>query len=502
MKTRLTRLVFCGALIWAAAAGGVQGGGAARVTASPAAGTTLSIYDDGTALVQERRHVTLSGGDAVVVLGEIPAHIDPGSVSFTSEGEPGMELIETHFHDFPEDASGMLRRYLGGDVRVLGPAGEVAGVLKGVPDDMSAERWRPPLTLADAAGGLHVFMDAGDVEEIVLPGATGKLSLRPELEWRVKALAEGPLSFRLNYRVHGLTWRAAYGLVLGEGGRSGSLVGRVLLHNGCGGRMNAGRVRLVTTEAGQARRLRLKEEDVSAPRAAPVVLRYAYGTEKPTFESRVTGPAPLGVLELPREVTLADGEEVVMRFVDAAGLPVRRFYVYDGVKFDRFQRNRRNDWDYGTESREVVESYIEFDNSPRNGLGRLLLPGTIRVYRRYADGAQELLGEDMLPLVPTGAVVHVRMGPARGLRGKRERLGYSEVVPFHEYEESFEIRLENNTSEEVEIRVVEHMYRWHVFDIVKADTEYVRTGARTIEFHPRIGAGGRRSIHYTVRYRW
>jgi hypothetical protein len=37
---------------------------------------------------------------------------------------------------------------------------------------------------------------------------------------------------------------------------------------------------------------------------------------------------------------------------------------------------------------------------------------------------------------------------------------------------------------------------------VRADTEYKQTGPQTVEFRPRLKAGGRRSVHYTVLYRW
>ena len=101
-----------------------------------------------------------------------------------------------------------------------------------------------------------------------------------------------------------------------------------------------------------------------------------------------------------------------------------------------------------------------------------------------------------------GAFGHVRVGPARGLRGERERTGYSEIRPLHEYEESFEIRLENNTARDVTVRVVEHLYRWKTFEIVRADAEYKEIGEQMIEFRPEVKAGGKRSLHYTVRYSW
>ena len=131
-----------------------------------------------------------------------------------------------------------------------------------------------------------------------------------------------------------------------------------------------------------------------------------------------------------------------------------------------------------------------------------MLPGTFRVYDRRADGSVDLAGESRMDGVPAGGRGSVFLGPARGLRGERERTGYSEVTAGHSYEESFEIRLENDSDSEVEIRVVEHLYRWNDYEIVRADAEYQETAPQTIEFRPVLKPGGRRAIHYTVRYNW
>ncbi len=114
----------------------------------------------------------------------------------------------------------------------------------------------------------------------------------------------------------------------------------------------------------------------------------------------------------------------------------------------------------------------------------------------------EYLGEDHLAATPAGGEGVARVGPARGLRGERVRTSYTEITPLHVYEESFQINLENDTDESVEVAVVEHLYRWPDYEIVRADTAYERTGEQTITFQPTLKPGGRRSLHYTVRYSW
>ena len=50
--------------------------------------------------------------------------------------------------------------------------------------------------------------------------------------------------------------------------------------------------------------------------------------------------------------------------------------------------------------------------------------------------------------------------------------------------------------------MVEHLYRWVDYEIVKADADYTATAPQTVEFRPVLKPGGKKSIHYTVRYRW
>ncbi len=300
-----------------------------------------------------------------------------------------------------------------------------------------------------------------------------------------------------------LFWSGFYELVIDPAGRHGDFSGRVRIDNGSGGSISEARIRLVSTEKGVLDASAAQGKDpLSAKASSPLSLRHVYGRDMLAFESQMAGMTALNTYEIPESLSLDRNEQKFIQLYGARQIPVRRFYVYDGVKFDRFQRSRRNDWNYGTESHSTVEAHLEFENSESGGLGVDLAPGQLRLYERNADGTLDLLGEDFLNGTPKGSDGHVQLGVARGLRGERERTGYSEVVPLHTYEETFEIRLENNSESDAEIRVVEHLYRWHDFEVVRADAEYTKTGPQVIEFRPKLKPGGRRALHYTVRYNW
>ncbi len=466
-----------------------------EIVASPPQGVSLSIYDSGFGLVSEVRRANLPKGESRLAVQSIPVRTDPDTVSLSPLGGAQLEIIDQRFEYDLAGLDHLLARGVGRTVTVYNAAGSVGGQLLAVPP---AEPGGPPapVALRGADGVLNVIPDVADVTRLAMPAVGVGLYTQPTLLWRVLAGQEGPQNFRLNYAAGGLQWFAAYEAIMAPAAVEASLSARVRLVNASGGDFSEARIRLVATDKG------IVPGATDSGSGSASGQRYAYGDNAPALDRARPGMSALAQFDLPRPVTLRHGEALHVQLGLADRLPVSRFYVYDGVVFDRFQRNRRNDWNYGTECHGLVETYLQFSNSAPAGLGLALPPGVFRLYLQQADGTVDLAGQDLLRAVPVGGLAGVKLGPARGLSGARERTGYSEVVPLHEYEESFEIRLDNQTADPAEIRVVEHLYRWHEYEIVKSDTEYVATAPQTIEFRAEVKPGGKRTLHYTVRYRW
>lgn len=462
-----------------------------ELEASAPRGVMLSIYDTGRTLVSDLRAVTLARGENLVRFGGVPARMDPSSLSLAAVGGSAeLQELERAFRGVPGDLAELLAQYEGQPVEILVGGEAARGRLR--PGAAGQES----VLLQAEDGSLRLYPNPDLLQQVrVLKAAPG-----PELSCRLSSSGEGPVNLRMSYTTAGLSWTPAYELLLDEGGAEAVLMLRAALVNQSGGDFDNARVHLVTTTRGLGGEFpvpsaRLPGDEISVP------FRHAYGAERPGAESGMAA-AQLSALEVSRPLALPSGSTRYVQLARAEKLPVRRFYVYDGARFDRFQRNRRTDWNFGTEFHRDVEQRIGFENTEAAGLGFLLPPGPVRLYTRRADGTVDGLIEGRLAVLPAGASVDLSLGPARGLGGERERTGYTEVVPLREYEESFEIRLSNDSADEVEIRVVEHLYRGEQFEIVKSDAEYTKTGAQTVEFRPSLKPGGKKSVHYTVRYRW
>jgi len=471
-----------------------------QIEASAPQGVTISIYDTGTAMINESRRIALEQGEHEVVIRSLPSAIDPSSASFgTVARSAPFELLEQILQYDLSDTETLLRTMAGQPIVIQ--AGEVSreGVLLSGPlkTEGLVSGGQLPVRSRDNRQLWMIGMD--ELSSVSFPFARDTLAVEPRLTWKVRSRQDGPQNFRLVYRTGGLQWNAFYELLLATDTLQADFNARVQVLNRSGVRYENARVRLLLTEKGLASPIVPESETALVTRPA---LRYAYGSAEPGFERSIAALAPVEIYELPRTVTLESERPTFVHLVQSSAMPIRRFYVYDGVRFDRYQRNRRTDWSYGTEFHTTVHSHVEFENAQKFGLGLNLPPGLCRLYQIRTDGTVDMIGEVPMARLAQDGMGHVQVGPARGLTGERERTGYVEVKPHHVYEESFQIRLANTSDETAEIRVVEHLYRWSEFEIVRTDSDYVLTDPQTMEFRVELRPGGRRSIHYTVRYTW
>ena len=98
--------------------------------------------------------------------------------------------------------------------------------------------------------------------------------------------------------------------------------------------------------------------------------------------------------------------------------------------------------------------------------------------------------------------MRVYTGNAFDLTGERRRIDYRPDTNRQTIDESFEIKIRNHKKEPVNIRVVEHLYRWITWDISAKSDAYQKTDSKTIEFPVMIPPDGEKAITYTAHYTW
>jgi hypothetical protein len=98
--------------------------------------------------------------------------------------------------------------------------------------------------------------------------------------------------------------------------------------------------------------------------------------------------------------------------------------------------------------------------------------------------------------------VRVYTGNAFDVVGERRRTNIRVDSANRWMEESFEIKVRNHKKEPVNVRVVEHLYRWTNWKLLEQSHQYRKTDAQTIEFPVTIAPNGEQVVTYLVHYSW
>jgi hypothetical protein len=145
----------------------------------------------------------------------------------------------------------------------------------------------------------------------------------------------------------------------------------------------------------------------------------------------------------------------------------------------------------------------EIRNSKGNRLGMPLPKGRMRFYRKGDDGQLEFTGENTIDHTPKDELIRVYTGDAFDIVGERRRTDYRIDTNRNWLDETFEIKLRNHKEKDaVEIRVVEHLYRWINWEIVEKSDTFLKTESQTMEFRVQVPPGGEKTITYKVHYTW
>jgi hypothetical protein len=481
-----------------------------------AAGPALTIYNQNFAVVRDSIRLNLKKGVNEVSYSDATMHLEPDSVVLRDPtGKRALQILEQNYRADPISQALLLNYYEGKTIEFEGQSKEIIRgkiVRSGyVPHQQAfglygAEYYQSQMAYAspDSGAGQPIIEVNGKLMfrlpgEPLFPALPDESILKPALTWQLNADQAGPLDAELSYVTGGMRWQADYNLVAPEQGDTLDLVGWVTIDNQTGKSFNRAKIKLMAGDVnkivGRPRgAFALNDAELSAPAIQPPV------TEKAFDEYHL--------YTLERATTLLDRETKQVEFVQADGIKSRPVYVYDGAKndYNRYggwnPESIRDDRDYGTQSNPKVWVMREFMNSRSNHLGMPLPKGRLRFYRRDADGQMEFTGENTIDHTPRDERVRVTTGNAFDLVGERRRTNHHMDNTRKELDESFAIKLRNHKQEAVEIRVVEHLYRWPAWDITDKSAPFLKTDAQTIEFLVPVKPDAEQTVTYTVHYTW
>ena len=473
---------------------------------------SLTIYNQDFAVVRQDVPLDLKSGTNQVNESEITMHVEPDSVILRDPtGKHSLQVLEQNYRADPISEGMLLNLYEGKTIEFETGPGQI------VKGKIIRSGYAPHSYFAMNRYGQAYYqsqMTAASEQPIIevngqlrfsLPGTPHFPSLaddtilKPRLEWMLSTDKAGKFPAELSYVTGGMSWQADYNIVAPEKGDVVDIVGWVTIDNQTGRTFENARIKLM---AGDVSKIQPGETRAYAMKAAMAMDAAAPAavSEKAFDEYHL--------YTLQRSTTLRDRETKQMEFIHASGVAAKQIYVYEGAKIDPNRyggwnwENIRNDHSYGTESNPKIWVMREFVNSEANHLGMPLPKGRVRFYRHNDDGQVEFTGENMIDHTPKDETVRIYTGNAFDIVGERKRTNYTVENGRSTATETFEIRVRNHKKEQVEVRVVEHLYRGKNWEITSKSDEFKKKDSQTIEFPVTIAPNGEKVITYTAHYTW
>lgn len=495
------------------------------LSVSPAAEPALTIYNQNFAVVRDSVPLNLESGVNEVRFAGATAQLEPDSVILRdSAGKRALQILEQNYRNDPVSQELLLSLNEGKTIPFV------------------RERMKDNTLTRETVMGKIVrsgYVPGGGMEQPIIevdgrlqfslpgqplfPSLGDDTILKPTLNWLLRADKPGKLDAEVSYVTAGFTWNADYNLVAPEKGDTVDLIGWITMNNQSGKTFENAKIKLMAGDVNKIQpperydRMRLfAAKGMAGGGGGPVV------TEKSFDEFHL--------YTLARATTLRERETKQVEFVRAESVKAPSIYVYDGVESGyRFLGGLNQDQNYGTEGNKKVWVMREFINSDTNRLGVALPKGKLRFYRRGDDGQLEFTGENEIDHTPRNETIRVRTGNSFDLVGERKQVDFkinifnstvdpntglpitppskpsatsNPVTPGPWMNETFEIKLRNRKKEAVEIRVVEHLYRWSNWKITANSTDHQKTDAQTIEFRVPVQPDEEKIITYTVHYSW
>ncbi len=422
----------------------------------------VTVYEQGLALVKEKREINLERGVNQVEYSDVASGIDPASVIIKDLENKDIVILEQNYEYNLANSSSLLEKYLGKEITVTGKNGEIYnGTLLSYEGNS--------IVLKTETGSIVIVREISKIE---LEDSTG-LSARPALMWHISSPVAGTRELLISYLTSGIGWKANYVLISNENDTEADIRGWVNIDNRAGLTYENASLKLVSGEINRV-----------SPPVQPLPERAGEAVSDETKSTTSFAEEALSeyhLYTLERPTTLRNNQEKQISLFSVDSVPVEKELVYDSALGER------------------VKILLTFENSNRTGLGRPLPAGTVRVYKNDYAGELQFLGEDRIKHTPENEKLKMTVGSAFDLTVTRNQTDYQRVSDNVE-RVSYEIEINNSKSETQNVTVVEHLFgEWK---ILESSDPYKKTDAFTIEFKVAVPANSTKVITYTVERRF
>jgi hypothetical protein len=468
------------------------------LTLSAGAQPALTIYNQNFAVVRDTVPLDLKAGANAVRYAGATAQVEPDSVILRDPaGKHSLQILEQNYRNDPVSEPLLLSLFEGKtidfqNVRMK----DNTAVRELIPGKIVRSGFVP------GGGNEQPIIEVNGKLQFTLPGQPlfpdlgSDTILKPAFNWLLQSDKPGTFDAEVGYVTGGFDWSASYNLVSPEKGDLVDLVGWITMKNESGKTFENAKIKLLAGDVNKIQRVTPIAGGMRM-RSMPMAMT---AMEAPAVTEKAFDEFHL--YSIARATTLHDRETKQVEFVHAEKMFAPTIYVYDGAEGYRFY-GLNYDQGYGQSASKKIIVQREFKNAETNQLGIALPAGKLRFYRRDSDSQLQFVGENTIDHTPRNETVRVTTGNAFDLVGERKQTNFRVDTADKWIDESFEIKLRNRKkTDAVEIRVVEHLYRWSNWNLTAKSDDFVKKDSQTIEFRIPVKPDEERTVTYTVHYSW
>lgn len=470
----------------------------AVLAASAPQGTELTVYNQGFALVKERRDLDLKSGQQSVAIEDVASMIEANSVSIRSLTDPGsFTVLEQNYQYDLISVAAILNKAVGKQIvfNRVNPDGkkeQVRGTLMVAPTNVVSDQnggqsttWNG-MVIKEEGTGRILLNPSGEIEVSSIP--EGLIS-KPTLMWEVDSQRAGKNNVELSYITQGMSWKSDYVLNLDQAGKLGDFKGWVTMTNNSGATFTGAKLKLL---AGEVFRDQGRPGFGGGRAGAMEAMAKAdAGFAEEQF-------AEYHLYTLGRPATVRNREIKQLSLLEAVNVPVTKKLVID--PFRGWGTYYPGEGEVGTGVMKPLV-LIEFKNDEASHMGMPLPMGSVKVFQRDMSGSLQMLGEAGIQHTPKNEKVSLPVGRAFDIVAERKRTNFRWLGNSNRgCVETFEIELRNRKETPETVHVFErHWGEWKVTD---KSMEFEKLDSETMQFVVTLKANEVKKVTYTVETRW
>jgi hypothetical protein len=429
----------------------------------------LTIYNGGSSLVHDRRHVELAKGTNAIAWRDVSGEMDATSAILDDLTAPGStSVLEQNFDFDLLKPSTLLDKYVGLRVTVVHDKPRA-----GRPDTETA------VLLSDNEGLVLKYPDRIETglydSHIVFPSIPENLRDRPTLVLDLASTAGGTHDLDLSYMTSGLGWHADYVGVVAPDEKHMNVSGLVTLTNSTGTSYPNARLQLVAGNVHVAQPSMQTMDTLARALPAPTAMR-----QENFFEYHL--------YTLERPTTVANAQTKQVSLLSAANVPIVKTLELGGSGGYYYNASA----DLGTKLEFGV--YITFANKGGD-LGVPLPAGTFRLYKNDSSGTSQFLGSDAIDHTPRDQDVRLHLGESFDVTANKKQTDFKGLGACT-YESSYQLAISNAKDVEQDVLVVEPIPG--TWSIVRENVPHEKSSSATATWHLKIPPRKTTTLEYTA----